>query len=182
MRVVAWDLETTDLSASMGIVLCSCLKPIVPSGKPIAFTVKDVKGLTPDKEVLRKTKEELEKYDLVVTYNGKRFDVPMLNARLLRCGLPYANIKWHLDVSKFVRAPYLRIVSRRYIKLLVVQTFMRVPEPERKTPLDTDTWVLAAQSDPKALRKVREHCLRDVKVLEHVYWKVLPLVRSLSRS
>ncbi len=103
MRICAFDLETTDLKAMMGLLLCGSFKPIIPPeyGDPDAYTLFDAdppKGdANPDKALAVGLRDEIEKYDAIVTWNGKMFDIPFLNARLLKHHERPVRVKFHFD-------------------------------------------------------------------------------------
>ena len=95
MRIASFDIETTDLKANMGIVLCASFHEIVPPGyfknhhnkvnKPytIKLNITDPYDPNPDKELVIAIRDELETYNGIVTWNGKMFDLPFINARLM---------------------------------------------------------------------------------------------------
>ena len=73
MRIVAWDIETTDLKANMGIILCASFKEIVPPGyygnhhdtptRPysLKLQIDDPYDPNPDKQLAIAIRDELEK-------------------------------------------------------------------------------------------------------------------------
>ena len=182
MRIAAVDLETTDLSAMMGTLLCASFQPIIPRefGAPEPYTIhmtygkKALKSANPDKELAAQVRDEIERYDLIVTWNGKMFDVPFLNARLLKHGERNVRPRFHSDLMYYAGYSSNRIGSK---KLVNVQKFLDLKEA--KTDIDWDVWKLAQRGDDVALAQVIEHCEADVKVLAEVYWKLLPYVRNL---
>lgn len=81
-----WDLETTGLTAIMGRLLACAFAD--GFGRTHSFRIEDFPGRTPidDSRLVVAVRDELEQADLWVTWNGKLFDVPFLNARLLKAG------------------------------------------------------------------------------------------------
>lgn len=194
MRIVSFDLETTDLRANMGILLCGSFQPIVPEGyysnhhdtppKPYTFKLERKKGdkynANPDRDLAVAIRDELEKYNLIVGFNSKLFDLPFLNSRLLAHNERRAHIQWHLDVMFQLRGTQNRIGGS---SLLTAQQFLGIGgDDEGKTKLDWDIWKAAGLGDPKAMAEVMDHCERDVKVLAKAYWKLLGGVSQLERS
>lgn len=193
MKIVAFDIETTDLRANMGVMLCASFLHIVPPGyysnhrrtptKPYTLYMTRDKALpydpNPDEELAVSVRDELEKYNLVVTWNGKMFDVPFLNARLLFHGERRAHLQWHLDLMYQAGGTQNRIGGRA---LATVQQFLGVPQEEGKTRLEWDVWKAAGLGDVSALKKVMRHCEKDVEVLSMAYWKLLGGVSRLERS
>lgn len=180
MRIAAIDLETTDLKAMMGLLLCGSFQQIVPPEYEgiEAYTIFDAdqpKGnANPDKALAIALRDEMEKYDMIVTWNGKMFDIPFLNARLLKHKERPVRVKFHFDAMYQAGYSANRIGSK---KLVNVQKFLDCVEA--KTDIDWDVWKLAILGDDAALAQVIEHCEQDVKVLAEVYWRLLPYLRNL---
>jgi uncharacterized protein YprB with RNaseH-like and TPR domain len=181
MKVVAWDLETTDLKALMGRILCCSFQPITDlEVKPKTFRIdrKPYKLDDPidDSLLAVAIRDELEKYNCIVSWNGKMFDAPFLNARLLKAGQRELRHQFHLDLMYYAGGISLRIGSR---KLDNVQKFFKLAD--EKTSIEWEMWNRAAIGDAKAMKIIVEHCEQDVKVLEQAYWKLLPMVKNLHR-
>ena len=82
MRIASFDIETTDLKANMGIILCASFHEIVPPGyysthhdtlnKPytIKLKIEDPFDPNPDKELVIAIRDEIEKYNGIVSWNG----------------------------------------------------------------------------------------------------------------
>jgi uncharacterized protein YprB with RNaseH-like and TPR domain len=196
VRTVLVDIETTDLAANMGIVLCVSYKPYL-SGRvrTIAIDTDRLKRAhkevslrgtrAPDFHVVKDTFRALKEFDILVTFNGRKFDVPFLRARALILGLEGSvqNLpKWHIDLSNVLRGTSARIVGRRFISLAQVQGFLGIPEKEGKTPLSYETWSLAHFGSAKALREVVIHCERDVLVLEKAYERARDLIKTIPKT
>lgn len=193
MKIVSFDIESTDLKANMGILLCAAFLPIVPEGyysnhrnqppKPYALKLErsehNKHEPNPDKELAVAIRDELEKYDLAVTWNGKLFDVPFLNARLLYFRERRARLHWHLDLMYQARGSQNKIGRSA---LVSVQQYLGISEEEGKTALNWDVWKAAGLGDPKAMATVVDHCKRDTDVLAKAYWRFLEGVSRLERS
>lgn len=172
-----WDLETTNLTAIMGRLLACAFAD--GFGRAKAFRIEDYPGRTPidDSQLAIAIRDEIEKADFWVTWNGKMFDVPFLNARLLKAGVrPLRSDVKHVDLMYMAGAPFVRIGSR---KLENVSKY--VNSPNRKTPLDWETWQLAGLGDREAMDKVVEHAIADVLVTRDVFAHLKPHVRNIHR-
>lgn len=182
MKIVAFDLETTNLSGLMGRVLCGSFYEIVPGKKTRPYTFRldeppySSKNRIDDGKLVTGIRDELEKYNLIVGWNSKLFDAAFLNARLAKAGERPLHPQFHLDLMYYAGGVSMRIGSR---KLLNVQKFFNLKES--KTEISWDQWNLAAGGDPVALDEVADHCEADVKVLAEVYWHLLPSVANLHR-
>ncbi|HVA00981.1 MAG TPA: ribonuclease H-like domain-containing protein [Terriglobia bacterium] len=96
--VVYLDTETTGLSGGTGT--CAFLIGIGAADGP-GFRVRQffLRDFTEEKAALAALTEALEPYQLLVTFNGKTFDLPLLEARytLARMQSPFARLP-HLDL------------------------------------------------------------------------------------
>jgi uncharacterized protein len=79
-KVAYVDIETTGLSPKTDYVTVAGL-----------YDGKDVKSYVYDKN-LTEFKQELAKYDLIVTFNGSMFDVPFLKSRIQGLKVPPVHI------------------------------------------------------------------------------------------
>jgi len=198
MKIAAYDIETTDLRANMGTILCCSFQQIVPpirhepeygSGQwlpvtqPATYTLsvrtedQDQFDPNPDRDLVNRIAAEIEEYDLVVGWNSTMFDMSFINARRLFFKDPPVHVKFHKDLMWMVGQSQNRIGSKR---LASVQQYLQIEE--HKTGLDWEVWKRAGKGDPEALKEVIRHCEIDVRVLAEAYWRLLPYVRNLHRA
>lgn len=170
-NIVLWDLETSNLNANYGFILCAGWKKLGQK-KTHVIKISDFplykKKRTNDREVARAMRDVLIDADGCVTWFGKYFDIPFLNSRLLAHGLdpmpPFGST--HVDGWRIARN-HLKLNSNR---LNVVSEFIN--SKERKSPVLGPEWIDAMAGDKQALKYVYEHCRKDVEVLEEVYNKI----------
>src|SRR5215469_5520835 len=96
-KVVVLDIETTSLQGDSGILVGAGL---MPENGPAEYL--GVAKTVEEKKVLSKLLSKLEDYDLVVTWNGRSFDIPFLVTRLLSQGLDPRHIVGlrHIDLGE----------------------------------------------------------------------------------
>jgi uncharacterized protein YprB with RNaseH-like and TPR domain len=179
VRIGFYDIETSDLKALMGRVLCASVVPL--TGKAVTFRADDPQYKTDnpiDDSVLVKDYTQYldDNFDMIVGWNSKLFDLPFLNARLAKAGLQPFKPHFHLDIMWYAGGGSLRIGSR---KLDNVAKYFK--SPNQKTPIEWDQWQLAMMFDQKAMDNVVKHCEADVKVLRDVYHHLLPYVANIHR-
>lgn len=180
MRICIFDIETTNLNAFMGRVLtCGFLdlyakKPYVFRGDEQRFKSKEKLD---DSKLVEAIRDELHKYNMIVGWNSKRFDVPFLNARLAKVDAMPVRAQFHLDLMYYAGGSSMRIGSR---KLDNVQKFL-LPDGEEKTAITWNDWGLAGIGDKKGMDMVVKHNLADLIVTRNVYWKLLPYVSNVHR-
>jgi uncharacterized protein YprB with RNaseH-like and TPR domain len=166
MTTLLFDLETFgfDFSADKGFILCASYKWL---GQDKVTTIK-YGGGTDDKELCRELARIIELADLVVTWNGKSFDMRFLQTRMLKHRLGYLPPVPHEDGL---------LTARRSLKMRRsldnVAKFFTFKE--QKSPVSFDQWLEAGLGNPKALRYVINHCEKDVLVLEEAYKLLGPL-------
>lgn len=177
LDILYFDLETTDLKALMGRILCASFAD--GWGKVTTFRSDKMPRQHPldDRELAIAIRDRLESADVIVGHNSKLFDVPFLNARLLKWDeRPMRKDIKHIDTMYFARGQFVRIGSS---KLVNVQKFAQVES--EKSDIDWDTWQLAGMGDKAALDTVVDHCERDVKVLREVFGKLKVHVANIHR-
>lgn len=166
MRIVLWDIETFgfDFSADKGFILCGSYKTLGRRGIETAVRVNLAPGkaLWDDKLVCQQLYRAISEADMWVTHNGKRFDVPFLNTRLLKHGLNPLPPVPHFDTCEVI---WKKLKMRA--RLDSAQKFFGWGH--KKTDLNLATWTEAASGDKRALREVVRHCEADIRVLEDAY-------------
>lgn len=174
IRFAVLDIECTALDASYGRILCVCLK-FCDEDKPVALVAPSLKD---EKGMLKDLVKEWEEVDVVVTWNGKMFDIPYINARLLHYGLRPLVQKMHID---------LRWQSA---KLRTRGNSLESASKDARTKtskhaVTAEGWVLAAQGEPeerkKFLNEIVKHCKHDVivteQMLRHFRFLITQIVR-----
>lgn len=170
------DLETTDLNADRGVILCASYESSTDPGK-VRTIRQDDPEINPDWECKRSYDRELVKrvnalvreHDVIVAHNGNKFDIPFLRTRALR---------WRLAPVKDVKlVDPLRIAWNKFRlrsnSLGAISDYLGIEA--KKTPLDLSVWASAMlDGDRRAMNKIVEHCEADIEVLS----AVLPHVKQ----
>ena len=189
MKIAAVDFETTSLRALMGRILCGSILPIANvdprnlKTKPKPYCLrgdrapfKNMDDTTDDVALCEALRDEIHQYNMIVTWNGKLFDIPFLNARLAKAGKPLCQPQMHLDLMYFAGGVSLRVGSR---KLVNVQKFLGLEES--KTDISWEQWQRAASLNHAAMNEVVYHCNQDVEVLAQAYHRMIGVVRNIHR-
>lgn len=164
-KIGFFDLETTNLNASIGMILCGSIK--VKGGTTITYVAAPGEdGLLTDKQACIDLRDDLESMDYVSTYYGTRFDLPFINTRLLIHGERPINKIRHIDLY-FTPRFKLKLHSNRLA--VVLETLFG---KSGKTQIDFALWNRAHMGNKEALDYVIEHCVADVEELEKVFNKL----------
>ncbi len=184
MRIAAFDIETTGLNATFGHILCTSFCEIDTAKRrwmqPYTLRLDSPDYFTgdpiDDSRLVGAVIQELGKYNLLLSWNGKRFDLRMLNSRALKYRLPptHRYVQWHLDLMQ-----HYKLHSRAGWSLDKASRFLHTTES--KTELDPDIWARAGLLHTDAMDLVVEHCEADVATLCEVYWHILPMIKNVTR-
>lgn len=173
-KVIAWDIETTNLNADFGYILSACWMDL-RDRKVQTVRIDQFKGYksdrTNDKALVGELSNVLGAADVWVTWYGDRFDIPYVNTRLLWHGLDTMPPIPSVDGWRAARN-HLKLSSNR---LANISEFLDV---ERKTPVVGWQWVRAGAGHEDALNYVVEHNQKDVVVLGEVYDLIRPVIRN----
>lgn len=116
---VAWlDTETTGLAGGTGTyVFLIGIASVEDSC--MALTQYFLRDLAGEPEMLQAVGEHLSRFDALVTFNGTRFDLPLLQTRFLLCRMrPELEAGSHLDLMTMARRLWYRRLGGYSLSLL----------------------------------------------------------------
>lgn len=163
------DIETTDLDADRGEVITAVL---LGSGSS-NYQYPDGKKWT-ERKMLKRLFASMRQYDRIVTYYGTGFDVPFLRSRALKLGLEFPKKVYHTDLYYVVR-------SKMKLHRNSLQAATRFLGIDGKNGFDISVWNKARDGDTKAIAKILDHNIRDVKILERLYKRLRPYFKDTKR-
>ena len=170
-RVYAWGLWGQDIGLNQieeaGYTMCWSAKW---NGKKDIF----FSGLNKDSHeaMIKKVHKLLEEADAVVHYNGTKFDVPTLNKEFILLGLdPPASYK-EIDLLTVARKRF-RFPSN---KLDYVAQALGLGSKTKH--MGMDLWKGCMEGDKKCWRTMETYNKQDVRLLEKVYKKMLPWIKT----
>lgn len=122
-RMVFFDIETLGLNPQFYPVILIGMS-YEENGKYIVeqFFAEDI---LEEERILNQFKSKISSSDILVTYNGKNFDVPYINKRMERYGLNYSLNQEHLDVICHVR-PNKKKLGLESCSLKSVERYLRI--------------------------------------------------------
>ena len=156
-KIVMFDIETSNLSADIGEMLCACTKPL---GGDITTLVATRAG---DKKLAKALQEELSKADYICGHYATRFDVPFLNTRLLVHNKPLLSMYRLID-TYFPAKFKLRLHSNRQGSIAELMFGKTI-----KTRVVGPIWTKALRGDKASMQYIIEHCQADVTELEAIF-------------
>jgi uncharacterized protein YprB with RNaseH-like and TPR domain len=185
-KIGIFDIETAwGFNADAGFIICYVLKTYHQKKKYIAaITNKNVMDykrddeMTIDHEVVKKMVDDMKRFDVLVTYNGSRFDIPYSRTRALKHGYDFPKYGYVKHVDLYYLVKYKLKLSRNSL-----ESACRMFGIKGKNHVDFDIWQRAAYGDEKAIAFIVDHCERDVEdCTEALYDKIIDYSRHSNRS
>lgn len=179
LKILTLDIETKPIKAYVwkiwdqniglnqiiedGGVICVGLKW---EGKPVEIYSEWEHGhLT----MLENVHAALRMADVVISYNGARFDLPLLNGEFLLHGLPPIPPVTHIDLFKTVKK--FKFLSS---KLEYIGPLLKLGKKIKHEGFEL--WVKVLKGDPKAQKAMEEYCKMDVVLTEKLYKAIRPFI------
>lgn len=160
------DIETTNLKASYGIILCWCIydanNDIMHEGQ---ITADDLSSSSLDRRVTKELIECMRGFDRVYTYYGTKFDLPFIRTRAVVHGLdfPIFQTLFHKDVYYIVRNKFCLHSNKLVVACEVILG------KTNKTRITPDYWTRALMGHKPSLDYILEHCRYDVYDLAELH-------------
>jgi uncharacterized protein YprB with RNaseH-like and TPR domain len=133
--------------------------------------------ITNDRDLVVAYRDALEQFDVLVSWNGKLFDVPVINGRLGYHREQFIRAHMHIDLMYYATGQFMRMGRK---SLQSVSEYFEVAN--QKTPLRVRQWDAAMAGKPEAYEKIVEHCDADVLVLRDVFPNLKRHVRNIHRA
>jgi len=180
-----FDIETSNLKATYGFVFSYAIKVAdeekLNGGQRIysgLITPEDMKNGNFDRRLIKQCCYDLRKFNMIVTYYGKKFDIPFLRTRAILYGLDFPLYKevLHTDCWQIVKNR-LKLHSN---KLEVACDFFSIPAKAHK--LSPKIWFQASLGHEKALKHIMKHNIEDVISTEKIYKLVCPYYQKTRTS
>lgn len=162
------DIETTNLKANFGIVLCYAIAEDVSDKVYTRCISKSDLRTCLDKKVVDSCIKDMRRFDRLIGYYSTKFDIPFLRTRAIALGLDFPEYGEiiHNDLYYTVRFK-LCLNSNR-----LDNACRAVFGETEKTRIDADHWIKALMGDTTALSYIQDHNIRDVQETKRLYHKL----------
>lgn len=170
-KVYAWGLWdqniATDQVMETSYVLCWAAKWY--GGAEVMFDSVKKSSL---KSMLGRMHKLLDQADIVIHYNGLKFDIPTLNKEFIQLGFaPPAPYK-QVDCMKEVK----RMFRFQSNKLNFVAKALRIGAKAKHEGFEL--WVKCMEGDAAAWRRMERYNRQDVRLLERLYKQLRPWIEK----
>ncbi|MDB4028386.1 ribonuclease H-like domain-containing protein [Flavobacteriaceae bacterium] len=117
--------------------------------------------------VIRKLWDLVDEADILIAYNGKRFDRKKMNAKFLEYGLPEPSPYKVIDPMLIVKGNFALTSNKMDFVTKYIDS-----NDEGKLSTNLQLWIDAMEDDTIALDRMQVYCDEDINVLERVYMAV----------
>jgi len=130
-----------------------------------------------DKDLCKKLKELLDEADIVISQNGKKFDIPKINARLFEHKIQKPSSFRHIDTCQISRKHFAFTSNR--LAYLTAKFTEHEKLKHSKFPGIT-LWKECLNSNKKAFAEMKKYNVMDTVVLQEIYELLIPWDNSLN--
>lgn len=180
MKVLVLDIENTYITAGVwgmyGVNIG--IEQLLDNGKILCAAAKwlDDKVImykrNEGKEFLTWLHDLLSEADAVLTYNGRRHDLPFINREFLKANMHPPSPYKHIDLLETAKKQF-KFPSNKMQHLLGELNLGSKVDHEG-FPL----WIKCAAGNKRAWETMRKYNINDVRVLEKLYYRLQPWITS----
>lgn len=109
--------------------------------------------------------------DVLITYNGDKYDIPKAMGEFLLLGLSPPPVPTSIDLLKAVKK--MGFVMNR---LAFIGPFLKVGAKVKHEGFPL--WTAVMSGDPKAQNRMKKYCIQDSRLLVRLYAKIKPYIRN----
>jgi len=173
--VRAWGLHNQFIAINQikepGRTICYAYKWLGEKG--VAFDAEWLwEGTLSYASFLEDIHKALDDADVVITYNGKSFDIPTLNKEFVLYGFPPPAPSKHIDLYQVVKRKF-RFASKKLD--FVCQALGLGSKTQHK---GMELWNGVEDGDPKSQATMEKYNKQDVILLEKLYKRILPWISN----
>jgi DNA polymerase elongation subunit (family B) len=155
---------STDQIVDTGYILCASWKWHGDKG------VQYVKVTDNEEPALQQLHKVMDEADIIVHYNGIKFDIPTLNREFILYSLAPPSPSKHIDLLKVVRRQFK--FSSNKLDFVCQQLGLRTKVKHKGMEL----WTGCIGGDKASWKTMEEYNKRDVIILEDLYNVLLPWI------
>jgi hypothetical protein len=128
------------------------------------------------REMITQIHELIDQADVVVTYNGNKFDLKILNKEFLELGLPPPAPYISVDLLATMRKNF------RFTSNKMDYVCEALGLPTKKDHRGHQMWLDCMAGKKSAFREMSEYNVQDVVMLEALYERVKPWIKGVNYS
>ena len=183
MRILFTDIETSPNQCfTWGIWQQNIsISQMISSSKTLCWSAKwqgnkevmhDSIFDSSEKKMLKGIHKLLDEADVVVTYNGLKFDIPTLSKEFLMSDMLPPSPYKQVDMLRVARSKF------RFQSNKLDYVAQQLGLGSKVTHEGFRLWVSCMEKDPKAWARMKKYNQNDVVLLEKVYDRMLPWISN----
>ena len=166
----AWKENISDAQMiERGGIICYAAKWL---NKDEVWCVTDT-TLHNEKQLLLSIHKDLDEAEIVITHNGKKFDIPYIFTRMAIHGIAPPSPFRQVDTYLIARKSFKFMTNR--LSTLAKELNVKPKLKHSKFP-GFSLWAECLKGNLDAWNEMREYNIGDVKTLEEVYLALLPYI------
>ncbi len=183
-RIGFLDIETTDLTAPWGFVICYVLGDKKDNLTKRTITLQDLYNAEFDKNLVSQFCKDIKSYDRIIGHylGDRKFDIPMLRSRAELWHLPFPQYKFHsiTDTHTILKNKF-RLKSN---SLRSGCEFFGIKAKQHN--IKTKYWNYPMTGNPKLMQEACDyillHCEEDVISTIQLYKRISPYIKLTQTS
>lgn len=133
-----------------------------------------------DKKLLKDLWKLLDEADIVLTQNGKSFDIKKLNARFIMNDMPPPSSFRQIDTLQLARK-HFGFTSNK-LEYMTSKLCTKYKKSQHKKFPGFELWTQCLLGNKEAWKEMRKYNIGDVLSLEELYKKLAPWDNSINRA
>lgn len=138
------------------------------------------KNIEDDSKILKEIWKLLDKADVIITQNGKKFDIKKLNARFIQHGFQPPSSYKHIDTLTIAKK-YFAFTSNK-LEYLTNKLCTKYKKLTKRKYSGFELWKECLAGNIDAWKEMEKYNKQDVLSLEELYYKLVPWDNSINFS
>jgi DNA polymerase elongation subunit (family B) len=130
------------------------------------------KDIEDDRKILKGIWDLLDEADILITQNGKAFDVKKLNARFVLAGMKPPSPSKHIDTLEIAKR-HFGFTSNK-LEYMTSKLCVKYKKLQHKKFLGFELWKACLGGNLSAWKEMEKYNKHDVLSLEELYTKLMP--------
>lgn len=180
LRIGYLDIETDGLKADFSTMLSYCIKEREGKIYSGVITKEELFNGVVDRRLVQDLINEIDGFDILVTYYGTGFDIPYIRTKSMHYGIEFPGyvkeVVFNGNTARTVVQPsiyhwdlYYIVKSKLNLSRKSLDNACDYLGIVGKTDLDKDIWRMAKYGDEESIALVLEHNMGDVIILEKLH-------------
>lgn len=179
-----WSIWENDLALNQiekdWTILAWAAKWLGDPPNKIMYRDQRNKDIEDDSELLKDIWKLLDECDVVVTQNGKRFDIRKLNARFIINGMKPPSSYRHIDTAQIAKKHFA--FTSHKLEYMTNKLCRKFKKLKTKKFQGFDLWKACMNNNIEAWKEMELYNKMDVLSLEELYNRLIPWDNSVNVS